>query len=184
VDAELCVPAVGASPKKAILPQPTVMNAAVTKLFNSTDPFIRSTVLPNIERYRKSDATVKVVMTDGKPAVGYRVSAVLVNPDFKWGACPPKPIVGAEAATPAAEEPLWGEMFNIAIPQYTTKWSNIEKVRGTYDYAEVDTLLSMMQRTACRWSSTSWSATTRNGCSPSPPTPSAPRRKRPSGSTS
>jgi hypothetical protein len=133
------------SAKAAIRPQAT-FHDAVNKLFGSTDPFIKNTVLPNIDKYRKSDATVKIVTADGMPASGYQVTATLTNPDFKWGACPVRPMMGSESNPPAVEEKLWGEMFNLAIPQYTTKWANIEAVRGTYDYTAADTLLGIMDR--------------------------------------
>jgi len=143
----LCKPALALSAKKAIRPQQAgPFHAAVDKFFNSTDPFVQTTVLPNIDKNRKSDATVKVITANGQPAVGYAVTAILANPDFKWGASPPKPSVGAESAVPPVEEQLWGEMYNYAIPQYTTKWSNIEAVQGTYNYTSPDALLAIFTR--------------------------------------
>jgi hypothetical protein len=145
--AGICKPALALSAKKAIRPQLAgPFHAAVDKFFNSTDPFITTTILPNIEKNRKSDVTVKVVTIDGRPAVGYQVTSILANSDFKWGASPPKPSVGAEASVPPVEEQLWGEMYNYAIPQYTTKWSNIEQVQGTYDYTQPDALLGIFER--------------------------------------
>ncbi|HEX9295558.1 MAG TPA: endo-1,4-beta-xylanase [Polyangiaceae bacterium] len=140
-----CPPAAHLSQKVAVRPE-AAAHDSVNRFFDSTDPFIKNTVLANIEKYRKSDATVKVITADGKPAVGYKVTALLANPDFKWGASPPRSAVGAESATPPELEKLWGEMFNYSIPQYTTKWSNIERVPGTYDYTPADTLLGMMTR--------------------------------------
>jgi hypothetical protein len=135
----------GSSAKKPIRPQ-TTFHAAVTKFFSSTDAFVQNTVLPNIEKNRKSDATVKLVTPDGRPASGYQVSAVLVDSAFHWGACPPRATTGAESATPPTEEKLWGEIFNYAIPQYTTKWANVEATKGTFDYTSVDKLLATMDR--------------------------------------
>jgi hypothetical protein len=139
----------GSSPKQPIRPQ-TTFHAAVTKFFGSTDAFVQGTVLPNIDKNRKSDATVKLVTPDGRAAAGYQVSAVLVDPDFHWGACPPRPSMGSETNPGATEEKLWGEIFNYAIPQYTTKWANIEAVQGTYDYADADKLLGIMDRNGVR----------------------------------
>src|SRR5262249_29738819 len=101
-----CRPAMGTSPKKPIRPQTTVP-AAVTKFFSSTDAFVQGTVLPNIDKNRKSDATLKLVTPDGRPAAGYQMSAVLVNPDFHWGACPPRPTMGSESNPGPTEEKLW-----------------------------------------------------------------------------
>jgi len=140
-----CTPAVPLSQKTAIRPQ-TQFDDAVNSFFNSTDPFIKNTVLPNIDKYRKSDATVKVITADGKPAVGYKITALLANPDFKWGASPARPLNGSESTPPPDVEKLWGEIFNYSIPQYTTKWANIEAVQGTYDYTSADKLLDLMTR--------------------------------------
>jgi hypothetical protein len=145
----MCRPAMGSSPKQPIRPQ-TTFHAAVTKFFGSTDSFVQGTVLPNIDKNRKSDATVKLVTPDGRAATGYQVSAVLVDPDFHWGACPPRPTMGSESNPGATEEKLWGEIFNYAIPQYTTKWANIEAVQGTFDYADADKLLGIMDRNGVR----------------------------------
>jgi hypothetical protein len=122
----------------------------VTKFFSSTDTFVQNTVLPNIDKNRKSDATVTLVTPDGHPATGYQMSVLLVDPDFHWGACPPRPTNGSESSPGATEEKLWGELFNYAIPQYTTKWANIEGVQGTFDYTSADKLLDIMDRNGVR----------------------------------
>src|SRR3954468_20730657 len=46
----------------------------VEDFFNSTDPFIKGTVIPNIEANRKSNAQVTLTDKDGKPLAGVKVS--------------------------------------------------------------------------------------------------------------
>src|SRR5262249_58138400 len=104
-----CHSAAATSPKKPIRPQ-TTFHAAVTKFFDSTDAFVQNTVLPNIDKNRKSDATVKLVTPDGRPATGYQISVILADPDFHWGACPPRPTNGSESSPGPTEEKRWGEM--------------------------------------------------------------------------
>src|SRR5436305_845982 len=60
------VPAAGlAGPPPGSGPEPATAqargHAAVEAFFHSQDPFIRQTVLPNIEKHRKSDCTLEFV---------------------------------------------------------------------------------------------------------------------------
>jgi len=46
--------------------------------------FVRDVVWPNIEKYRKSDARIQVVETDGRPVQDLPFEITQVTSDFKW----------------------------------------------------------------------------------------------------
>lgn len=115
---------------------------AVDKFFNSSDPFIKGTVIPNIEKNRMGDFSITFKNVDGTPISGLTVSASLVRHEFLFGACPPKG--GSENKLQPEHQKKWGEIFNYSIPQYTQKWDNVESTQGTRDFTAADRLLGFM----------------------------------------
>lgn len=115
---------------------------AVEAFFNSTDPFVQGTVIPNIEKNRKSDARIAFTDKDGKPLPGLEVSVKQVEHAFLWGAVPP--FERSLYSAPAIVK-LWRDIYNYGITEYVFKWANVEKVKGAYDFSVADKVLETMR---------------------------------------
>lgn len=111
---------------------------AVNAFFTNPDPFIQGTVIPNIEKNRKSNVQIAFTAADGKAATGLEVSVRQVEHAFPWGAVPP--FERALYNTPEITK-LWRDIYNYGIAEFTFKWANVEKVKGTYDWSVVDRLV-------------------------------------------
>lgn len=114
-------------------------NPTVESFFASSDPFVRETVLPNIERHRKADAAVIVVDEAGRPLVGARITGRLVRHRFLFGACPPE---RKEDLTPRFIE-KWAALVNFGVAQNALKWSSVEQERGRPDFSRIDRMLDL-----------------------------------------
>ena len=112
---------------------------AVEAFFASPDPFVRETVLPNIERHRKADAELTIVDRAGRPVPHARVRGRLVRHRFLFGACPPE---REEDLNPRFID-KWSGLVNFAVSQNALKWSTVERERGRPDFGQVDRLLEL-----------------------------------------
>src|SRR5687768_1316172 len=82
---------------------------AVDAFFSNPDPFIQGTVIPNIEKNRKSEARIAFTDADGRPLPGLEISVRQTEHDFPWGAVPP--FERSLYATPEITK-LWRDIYN------------------------------------------------------------------------
>ncbi|MFM7207871.1 MAG: endo-1,4-beta-xylanase [Planctomycetaceae bacterium] len=129
---------VGLAVPAAALAEPP-LHPAVEAFFASSDPVVRETVLPGIERHRKADATLEVVDGAGRPVAGARVRGRLVRHRFLFGACPPE---RHEDLAPRFVE-QWAGLVNFGVTQNAFKWSSVERERGRPDFGRIDRLLDL-----------------------------------------
>lgn len=115
------------------------VHPAVAAFVAGDDPFVRDTVLPNIERQRRADAVVTVVDDAGRPLPGARVRGRLIRHRFLFGACPPE---REEDLTPRFIE-KWAGLANFGVSQNALKWANVERERGRPDFTRVDRMLDL-----------------------------------------
>jgi Glycosyl hydrolase family 10 len=114
-------------------------HAAVEAFFGSQDPFVRQTVLPNIEKHRQSDCTLQFVDGTGAAIPNLRVTGQLKRHQFLFGACPPENKADLDPRFVAA----WSELFNYGVAQNSLKWGNVEKQQGQYDFSRIDRMLDL-----------------------------------------
>lgn len=115
------------------------LHPAVEAFFASSDPVVRETVLPGIERHRRADAVLTVVDDAGRPVAGARVRGRLVRHRFLFGACPPE---RTEDLAPRFVE-RWAGLVNFGVTQNAFKWSTVERERGRPDFGRIDRLLDL-----------------------------------------
>lgn len=111
---------------------------AVDAFFNSNDAFVKGTIIPNIEKNRKSNAQIAFSDKDGNPLTGLEVSVKQIEHSFHWGAVPP--FERALYGTPDIIK-LWRDIYNYGITEFSFKWANVEKVKGAYDWTAADKVL-------------------------------------------
>ena len=119
----------------------------VDAFFNSKDAFIQGTVIPNIEKNRKSDATLSFTDEAGKPLAGLKVSVKQIEHAYLFGAVPP--FETSQYAAPNYLK-LWRDIFNYGITEYTFKWAANEKVQGTKDFTRADAILANFTASGAR----------------------------------
>ena len=119
----------------------------VDAFFNSKDAFIQGTVIPNIEKNRKSDATLTFTDEAGKPLAGLKVSVKQIEHAFLFGAVPP--FQSSQFAAPNHVK-LWRNVFNYGICESAFKWAANEKVQGTRDFSRADAILSSFTASGAR----------------------------------
>ncbi|MHB8898407.1 MAG: endo-1,4-beta-xylanase [Thermoguttaceae bacterium] len=122
--------------------EPSAGHAAVEAFFNSPDPFVRQTVLPNIEKNRKSDCTLELVDAQGAPAAKVKITGRLKEHRFLFGACPPESKADLDPKFIAA----WAGLSNYGVAQNAMKWGNVEKEQGQYDFGRIDQMLDLCTR--------------------------------------
>jgi GH35 family endo-1,4-beta-xylanase len=120
---------------------------AVNAFFNSTDKFVQDTVIPNIDKYRKGNLSVKILDQTGNPDASAAVTISLRRHFFHFGAGLPTRDTADKTATNYYQRTkLWGDVFNFAMCPSSMKWASVEAVRGVYDWTkferDLDTLLS------------------------------------------
>jgi endo-1,4-beta-xylanase len=115
---------------------------AVEAFFNSPDPFIQQTVIPNIEKHRKSDFTLRFADAKGKTLSGLKLTGQLERHQFLFGACPGESRADADPRWIAA----WSKLFNYGVGQNAMKWSNVERAQGVRDFARIDRILDMAEK--------------------------------------
>jgi endo-1,4-beta-xylanase len=110
------------------------------------DKFLRTTALPNIERYRKSDAQVTIVDAAGKPIPGVTYTITQTSSTFGFGCSLPffqVPKVDAKsdylppAVTPD-ELARFKEVFNYSVIPFSSQWRVLEPVKGQADFTDLD----------------------------------------------
>lgn len=110
------------------------------------DQFLRTTALPNIEKYRKSDAQIQIVGADGLPIHGGQLHVAQTSSSFNFGASlgffRPSPVdIRADYKPPAvtpSELSSFLECFNYSVIAFSGQWRFTEPVRGKTDYADLD----------------------------------------------
>ncbi len=110
------------------------------------DRFIRETVLPNIEKYRKSEARIQVLDTTGRPINDAEFDIVHLRHEFGFGCSLPffapktSPSMGDYMPPPVTSVELdrFKEVFNFSMIPFSSKWMHIEAVEGQRDYSELD----------------------------------------------
>jgi len=108
-------------------------HAAVDSLFNSPDPFVQSTVIPNIEKYRKADVVLRCRSADGSALAGVQVQANMIKHSFLFGCCPPP------------NEPrrsLFLQIFNFGLPENAGKWASLERTQDNWNFSSLDELVN------------------------------------------
>ncbi len=107
--------------------------------------FLRDVVQPNIERYRKSGAELRVVDGAGRPMAGVRCELRQIDSAFLFGSALPyfeepaarAPGFRASIVTPN-ELDRFLELFNFTLPGYSGKWVVMEPREGEPAWAEFD----------------------------------------------
>jgi endo-1,4-beta-xylanase len=117
----------------------TDYNEAVEAVFHSKDPFIQQVVIPNIEKNRKSDYTLRFTDERGNPLAGLRIKGALRRHKFLFGACPPE--------TPQALDPrcvaAWSSLFNYGVAQNALKWAHVEGEKGLRNFKRADEMADL-----------------------------------------
>lgn len=121
--------------------EPTAYDA-VEAFFQSPDPFVRETVLPNIEKHRKSDCVLEFVDAAGAALPDLRVTGGLRRHEFLFGACPPEKGADLDPRFIAA----WSDLFNYGVSQNALKWASVERQRGKYDFDRIDRMIDLCAR--------------------------------------
>lgn len=121
---------------------PSAISEAVESFFASQDPFVRQTVLPNIEKHRQSDCTLAFVDDKGAAVLNVHVTGQLKRHQFLFGACPPETKADLDPRFVAA----WGSLFNYGVSQNALKWGNVEKQQGRYDFSRIDQMLDLCRQ--------------------------------------
>jgi endo-1,4-beta-xylanase len=117
-------------------------NNAVDAFFNSKDPFIQETVIPNIEKNRKSDFVLRFVDANGKALPNLKITGSLKRHDFLFGSCPPESKTDFDPRWILA----WSNLFNYGVAQNAMKWSNVEKEPGVRDFGRIDRILNITSK--------------------------------------
>jgi endo-1,4-beta-xylanase len=108
--------------------------------------YLTTTVLPNIEKNRKSDAQVTLVDAAGKPLAGVEVTIVQTGSAFSFGCSLPffkQPAVDTKAdykppEVTAAEQAKFLELFNYSVIPFSGQWRFMEPKEGQIGYEDLD----------------------------------------------
>jgi GH35 family endo-1,4-beta-xylanase len=112
----------------------------VDAFFNSKDAFIQGTVIPNIEKYRKSNEQLTFTDAGGQPISGLTVSVKQTEHAFHWGSVPP--FQSKMYNTPALFKE-WRDIWNFGICESAFKWKANEKTQGKKDWTTADSILNV-----------------------------------------
>jgi len=108
---------------------------AVDSFFNSSDPFVQSTVIPNIEKCRKADVVLQFRAADGSPLTGVQVQANMIKHSFLFGCC----LLNSDTDRRSA---LWLDVFNFGLPEGAGKWDAIERTDGVENFSGMDNIMN------------------------------------------
>jgi GH35 family endo-1,4-beta-xylanase len=118
-------------------------------VWNDAENFMASTVLPNIEKYRKSDVTIQIVDQTGRAVQNLAVDLNETKSAFNFGAS----LGFFEAKTarmahsdgdqiPPPVRPIelekLPEVFNASMIPFSSKWAFIEPQKGVYNWSDLD----------------------------------------------
>jgi GH35 family endo-1,4-beta-xylanase len=113
--------------------------------WRADDKFMRETVLPNIEKYRKGDARLQLLDATGRPLVGATVSVRQTRQSFSFSASLPffaeTPPAPRDYRPPVVQQPeldRFLEVFNFSMIPFSGKWMYIEPTEGTRLYDDLD----------------------------------------------
>ncbi len=115
-------------------------------ILSEDDKFIIETALPNIEKYRKSDAKIELVDADGKPLADADFEIRQTKQAFLFGcSIPPfddlKDYWSPEWTAPKNTEKqlkLMAEVFNFTVIPFSAKWNILEPTQGNYHFEDLD----------------------------------------------
>lgn len=120
------------------------MRDVVDAFFSSDDPFVRDTVLPNIEKYRKSDAVILLQGPDGRPLADTKVSVELLRHEFHFGCAPRR-----ELADDGPYRKAWINLWEYAIPENFQKWASIERKENERNFTTSDVIVDYLNTEHC-----------------------------------
>jgi GH35 family endo-1,4-beta-xylanase len=110
------------------------------------DAFLRTTALPNIEKYRKSDVRIQLLDPAGRPLDGVQVQVAQTASSFNVGASlgffqtPPVDPKADYLPPPntADERARFLDAFNYSVIAFSGQWRFTEPTRGKPNYADLD----------------------------------------------
>ena len=120
------------------------VHPAVEAFFRSKDPFIQKTVLPNIEKYRKSNITLVLQDSTGVPLSDAQVFVELVRHQFHFGCAPRR-----ELAIDGPYRKAWIKIWEYAVPENAQKWASIERAEGQRNFATSDAMVEFLKSQQC-----------------------------------
>jgi GH35 family endo-1,4-beta-xylanase len=130
------------------IPEPEAPKDAPDKeRWQADDAFMRDTVLPNIEKNRKSNVRLQLLAAAGKPLAGATVQVHQTNSAFKFSASLPffEPVDTrasmGDFKPPPVEKPeldRFLEIFNYSMIPFSGKWMYVEPLEGQRNYHELD----------------------------------------------
>lgn len=118
------------------LPESDPLHPAVTAFFNTDDGFVREVVIPSMERTRKSEVHVKIVVSDGTPLQRGHVSAELQKHEFLFGHC------NLATEKSPRNRHLLNTLFHFTCPENLTKWKSYAPKPGVCDFSKIDSMVA------------------------------------------
>jgi len=126
-------------------PPPAPPGFASPEIWAEQERFLQKTILPNVERHRKSSATLRVRDDDGQPVSDAPFRIELVRHRFGFGSSLPhfaRPAGASRGFQPPLVDPrqlpLFLDLFNYSVTSFSGKWDCLEPVRGKPDYGALD----------------------------------------------
>lgn len=127
-------------------PPPPPPPAGVTNAveWQAQERFMQDVVRPNIEKYRKSDATVQVLDAQGHPARGATFEINQVSSPFRFSCVlphfsnPPAPADFQMPIVNSEELARFREVFNWSVIGYSGKWNVMEPEEGKPSFDHLD----------------------------------------------
>jgi len=120
------------------------LHPAVEAFFDSKDPFVQQTVIPNIDRHNRGDARLQIVSPSGDLVAGAEVHARLVRHRFLFGCSAPGDIV-----EPGPVRDAWMGLWEAGTSRFLMKWSHVEKKEGARDFTRLDPLVDYLHEQRC-----------------------------------
>ena len=117
------------------------------KRWQADERFMRETVLPNIEKYRKGDVRLSLLGAEGRPLAGVSVNIRQTRQAFGFSASIPffeppaaKAAQGDFQSAPVDPRELekFLEVFNYSMIPFSGKWMYVEPAEGERHYQELD----------------------------------------------
>jgi len=116
------------------------------RVLDEQDAFIENVCLPNIEKYRKSDARLELSDADGRTITDGKFDVTQTRQAFGFGASIPffqEPVgdSGQDFEPPPVtprELELFKAVFNYSVIPFSAKWQRIEPNEGERHYEELD----------------------------------------------
>ena len=126
-------------------PPPAPPDFASPEIWAEQERFLQTTILPNVERHRKNNATLRIRDADGQPVSDASFRLELVRHRFGFGSSLPhftRPAGASRGFQPPLVDPrqlpLFLDLFNYSVTSFSGKWDSLEPVRGKPDYDALD----------------------------------------------